>query len=125
MHELSLCHSLIQQVEGIARRERARRVTTITLRIGPLSGVEPELLVDAFPFAAAGTVAEGAALCIEAQPVRVLCSRCQLESDATPNRLLCGACGDYRTRLVSGDELLLASLELEQAGERETGQDPS
>lgn len=123
MHELSLCHSLIQQVESIARREQAQRVVAITLRVGPLSGVESELLVDAFPFAAAGTVAEGAALRIEAQPVRVHCSRCQLESDAVPNRLLCGACGDYRTRLVSGDELLLASLELEQAGDQRVGRE--
>ena len=33
---------------------------------------------------------------------------------ATANRLVCGSCGDYRTQLVSGDELLLASLELER-----------
>jgi hydrogenase nickel incorporation protein HypA/HybF len=26
--------------------------------------------------------------------------------------LLCGTCGDYHTRLLSGDEMLLASLEL-------------
>lgn len=29
------------------------------------------------------------------------------------NRLLCGACGDWHTRIISGDELLLESVELE------------
>jgi hydrogenase nickel incorporation protein HypA/HybF len=46
--------------------------------------------------------------------VRVRCTRCGADCEAAPNRLLCGACGDYRTRLASGDEMLLASLELER-----------
>ena len=38
------------------------RVERVRLRIGPLSGVEPPLLETAYPLAAAGTIAEGAAL---------------------------------------------------------------
>jgi hypothetical protein len=37
---------------------------------------------------------------------------CGAESEAAPNRLLCAACGSHHTRLVSGDELLLAQVEL-------------
>jgi hydrogenase nickel incorporation protein HypA/HybF len=29
------------------------------------------------------------------------------------NRLTCAACGDWHTRVISGDELLLESVELE------------
>ena len=114
MHELSVCQALMSQVLDIAAREGAERVTAITLRIGPLSGVEASLLADAFPIASAGTLADGAELKVDQLGVRVRCTACGAESDATPNRLLCGACGDYRTRLVSGDEMLLASLELER-----------
>ena len=121
MHELSVCQALMTQVDEIATRERAARVTAIVLRIGPLSGIEAGLLADAFPIAAAGTVAEGAELRVEQLPVRVHCTSCGADSDATPNRLLCAACGDYRTRLISGDEMLLASLELER--EAQTGTD--
>lgn len=102
------------QVELVAQRERANKVTSITLQIGPLSGVEAELLRDAFPIAAAGSVADGAELLIESMPVRVLCSRCGAESEAKVNRLVCGQCGDYRTRVISGEEMLLKSLELER-----------
>jgi hydrogenase nickel incorporation protein HypA/HybF len=42
----------------------------------------------------------------------VRCETCGAESVALPNRLVCGACGDWHTRLVSGDEMLLASVEL-------------
>jgi hydrogenase nickel incorporation protein HypA/HybF len=112
MHELSVCQSLLDQVQRIAADHGADRVERIVLRIGPLSGVEGPLLRNAFPLAAAGTVAEHAVLEIEPAPVRVHCITCGAESDATPNRLLCGACGDWHTRLVSGDEMLLARLEL-------------
>ncbi len=114
MHELAICQSLMQQVETIAAREQARRITSITLRIGPLSGVEAELLRQAFPVASAGTHAENAKLEIEPQPVRIHCNQCNSEHEVPPNRLLCPQCGERQTRLISGDELLLASLELER-----------
>ncbi len=113
MHELSVCLALMGQVTQIAARHRARRVEKIVVRVGPLSGIETDQLFRAFPLAAVGTVAESATLVIESCPVRVRCTQCGEETDVEPNRLLCGGCGDYRTRLVSGDEMLLASLELD------------
>ncbi|HZP92452.1 MAG TPA: hydrogenase maturation nickel metallochaperone HypA [Burkholderiales bacterium] len=112
MHELSVCQALVRQVEDIARQHDAGGVAMIRLRIGPLSGVEPQLLEQAYPFACAGTVAEHAALVIESLPVTVRCRECGAETPALPSRLLCGACGDWRTTVISGDELVLASVEL-------------
>ncbi len=112
MHELSICQSLLNQVEGIARQYGARAVGRVLLQVGPLSGLEPALLQSAWPLVAAGTIAETAELVIEAAAIRVRCLDCDAESTATANRLLCGACGGYHTRLLSGDELLLARLEL-------------
>jgi hydrogenase nickel incorporation protein HypA/HybF len=112
MHELSVCQSMLRQVEAIANREQAISVERITIQIGPLSGVVPELLQQAFTIARCGTKAETAELVTETKPVRVHCLQCGYESDVQANRLLCAQCGDYRTRLISGDELLLASVEL-------------
>lgn len=112
MHELSVCLSLIEQVERIARDQGAIRVERILLRIGPLSGVEAPLLANAYPLAAAGTLAADAELQIEPAPVTVHCIDCGEESPATANRLLCEHCGSFHTRLTSGDEMLLARLEL-------------
>ena len=112
MHELSICQALLDQVEQIARDHGATRVERILLQVGPLAGVEPALLQHAWPLAAAGTIAESAELVIEAAEIRVRCEECGVESHATANRLLCAACGGFRTRLVSGDEMLLARLEM-------------
>ena len=103
------------QIETIATDNQATSVASITLGIGPLSGVEERLLKHAFPVASAGSVAEDAELLIRTTPVRVKCSSCGKESTAIPNRLVCGYCKDWRTDLVSGDELLLMQVELEKA----------
>jgi hydrogenase nickel incorporation protein HypA/HybF len=121
MHELSVCLALLEQVETIAREHGATGVERIVLRVGPLSGVEPPLLENAYPMAAAGTIAESAVLDIEPAPVRVRCSRCGAETAAEPNRLVCGRCGDYRTRVISGEEMLLAQVELRIPDVRDGG----
>ncbi|HHJ17983.1 MAG TPA: hydrogenase maturation nickel metallochaperone HypA [Gammaproteobacteria bacterium] len=111
MHELSVCQALIAQVEELAQREKAQQVECVRVGIGPLSGVEPQLLQRAYPLAAAGTLAEGSVLDIEDRPVRVNCQMCGKNSDASANRLLCAHCGDWRTTLISGDELILVQVE--------------
>ncbi|MEW8027600.1 MAG: hydrogenase maturation nickel metallochaperone HypA [Candidatus Thiodiazotropha sp.] len=112
MHELSVCQAMLAQVEAIAKREQASRVIRIVIHIGPLSGVVPELLQQAFTIARAGSIAAEAELETVLQQVRVRCQQCGAECDASANRLICRECGDFRTRLISGDELLLASVEL-------------
>jgi hydrogenase nickel incorporation protein HypA/HybF len=114
MHELAICQSLMDQVESIAREREAQSVTSIVIGMGPLAGVEVQLLKNAYPIASAGTVAEDAELVIEMLPIKVRCSQCGSETDALPNKLTCKQCGDWRTTLISGDEMMLMSVELEK-----------
>ncbi|NNJ96789.1 MAG: hydrogenase maturation nickel metallochaperone HypA [Gammaproteobacteria bacterium] len=113
MHELAICQALINQIESIAAERNAIRAVSIVIGMGPLSGVEAQLLEHAYPVASAGSVADGAELVIEKLPVRVRCTQCDKESDVSPNKLICKHCGDWRTTLLSGDELMLMSVELE------------
>jgi hydrogenase nickel incorporation protein HypA/HybF len=113
MHELALCQALIDQVERVARQNAARRIVSITVSVGPLSGAEPKLLEHAYPLAAAGTVAEHARLVVEAVAVRVRCRACRAESEAAPNRLVCASCSDWQVDVIAGDEMLLQRVEIE------------
>jgi hydrogenase nickel incorporation protein HypA/HybF len=103
---------MLNQIDAIAAQHHASSVTKVTLRVGPLSGVEPQLLLQAFPLASAGTIASDATLVIESLPIRVRCRGCEKESEVSINRLTCRHCGDYQTQVISGDEMLLANLEL-------------
>ena len=117
MHELAICQALIGEVAAVARSRRATSVSDIYVSIGPLSGVEQPLMRSAFPLAAAGTVANDAALHLTQVPIRVRCTSCGQESDASVNRLVCRHCGDWRTTVLSGDELLLERVVLESTEE--------
>lgn len=114
MHELSVCLSLLEQLQGIAAEQGARQVTRIELGIGPLSGVESDLLRNAWPLASAGSIAEQAELLIDETQIVVRCTTCEAETVASVNKLVCGKCGDFRTALVSGDEMTLLRVEVEK-----------
>ena len=113
MHELSVCQSIIQQVLEVARQHNALKVTRVILKIGPLSGIEASLLRQAFPIASADTLAEKATLETEILPIKIHCNVCHNENEAALNKLLCSACGSWQTRLISGDEMLLQSVQLD------------
>lgn len=60
MHERALMRDVLARIEDVARAEGARRVTRVTVRVGPLSHFTPEHFRAHFADAAAGTVADGA-----------------------------------------------------------------
>jgi len=111
MHELAVCQALLTEVQRAAGRAPGA-VTRVVIRVGALSGVEPRLLERAFSVARAGSIAADAELVVEIAPVEVECLECHAVSPATPNHLVCARCGGWRTRLASGDELVLQRLEL-------------
>jgi hydrogenase nickel incorporation protein HypA/HybF len=115
VHELAVAQALVEQVDAVIDQHNAAQASMIRVRIGPLAGVVPELLASAFPLAAAGSRMEHAQLEFILAPIRVHCQTCGAETEAAMNRLVCGACGDWHTQVISGDELLLESVELETA----------
>ncbi len=111
MHELSLAEALVEEIERIAARENALRALRVTLRVGALSGADPEALRFAFPVAAEGTVAAGAELAIETEPFRVRCAACGAETEADPLDVRCPACGATTVEAVGGADLALRAVE--------------
>lgn len=115
MHELAICQALLSEVERIARAHGARSVLRIAVDVGPLSGVEGPLLERAFTIARAGTLAATARLELRTAALRLRCTRCDRQWQAEGRELACAVCGDFRTELLGGDELLLRDVEMEDA----------
>jgi hydrogenase nickel incorporation protein HypA/HybF len=111
MHELSICQAVLQQVLGLVPPPDATMISRITLRIGPLAGVEPDQLRLAFPLVAAGTSCADATIEIEPIAVEIRCRMCGQAAQVRANRLLCPACGSWQVNLLRGDEMLLARVE--------------
>jgi hydrogenase nickel incorporation protein HypA/HybF len=117
MHEVGLMQSALELAEEQARLRGACRIHRITLRIGKLAGVELEALTFAFEVVAAGTMAEGAALQVEAVPVVCYCCGCEKEFAPEDFVFACPACGALSQDVRSGQELELTSLEVSGDGD--------
>jgi hydrogenase nickel incorporation protein HypA/HybF len=111
MHEYSLVVALMERVEEEAAAHNALAVHRVRVRIGELSGVEPDLLESAFAIVRTGTICERAALDIERVAARWECSACRRPLEPG-ERLQCAACG-APAALAGGDEILLGQVELE------------
>jgi hydrogenase nickel incorporation protein HypA/HybF len=112
MHELSIAEGV---VEVAARHARGRRVALVELKVGHLRQVVPSALEFAFELVAQGTPVEGARLVVEHVPARVACRACSAEGEVGGFPLACPGCGGLDVDVVGGEELLVDSLELEEA----------
>ncbi len=112
MHELSLVASLFEILEEKAGGLKAARITAVTLRVGRLSGVVPELLRSAFDAYKKGTLAEGARLEVEVAPFDFRCRACGGTS-FREEPAACTACGSKDVELVGGMDLVVEKIEVE------------
>jgi hydrogenase nickel incorporation protein HypA/HybF len=111
MHELALSQSMVDLVIEIARRERVRAVTRVTVEVGIAAGVEPDALRFCFDIVTAETLAQGAELAIETIALQARCRNCDCEFE--PARLVsaCPRCGSYAPSLVRGREFRVKSFD--------------
>lgn len=65
MHERALLADLVREIESVASREQAKRVTGVFVRVGPMSHMTPDHFVEHFVEATRGTIAEGARCRVE------------------------------------------------------------
>jgi hydrogenase nickel incorporation protein HypA/HybF len=109
MHELGIAEAIVAIAEEHAG---GRHVEKIELKIGHLRQVVPDALTFAFELVAQGTSVEGAILVIEDVPVRIVCRGCARDSRVTEFPFACPNCGSFDINVVTGDELLVDSLEI-------------
>lgn len=137
MHEASLVESLLDQIAAHVREwgENAggaqvlpgprvspsptepsvsvASVTRVVLEIGPLSGVEPELVRLAFERLAPIRGLARAELAIEWVPLTTRCETCGAIQDREQAVFRCSGCGGHRVGIERGDAVILKSFELE------------
>lgn len=113
MHELSIAMSLVELASERARRAGAARVTRLNLRIGALRGIEDESMRQAFEAARIDSPCGDAELRIENVPLRARCRTCAAEYEIREADWACPTCAGEGELLDGGDELQLASIEVE------------
>lgn len=112
MHELSIAMSMIEQIEEEADRQGAHTVDVVYVRLGVLSGVDPEALRFAYEVACADTPFANSRLEIEAVALLVQCPQCGATHRPSTQRIFCPRCRTPQQKILEGRELELRALEL-------------
>ena len=119
MHEVGIIESTLEVIRREAQRHGAAHVHRVVMRVGAISGAEPDALRFAFHAVTPGSIADGAELEIQVVPARVHCRDCQEDFVVEHGFIFqcprCQAiCGDIR----SGRELELTQLEFSTPASR-------
>jgi len=114
MHEMSIVTSVLDTARDEAAKHAGSRVSKIGLRIGEWSGVDRESIRFCFD-ALVSSDPRPPVLEIQFLPRQNLCTRCGELFLVKDFEIGCPACGFTPTKPVSGDEMDIAFLELEEA----------
>ena len=113
MHEFSVVQSLMGLIEENVRKNSAKSVSKVVVKIGKLSGIEPHLLKMAFDTFKEKTICENAELEMIIQDVVAKCEDCQNEFIVEDNRFVCPRCKSFNLKIIDGEDMYLMSLELD------------
>ena len=113
MHEMSLTQNIIEIVEESARVHDATKVLKITLSVGELSDVVIDAMRFCFEAITPGTMLEGAQIEMNPVEARARCQMCGTEFHPDPLDFTCPGCGNPFTEVFQGNELSIASIEVE------------
>lgn len=112
MHELSLVKSVIDVISIHALENCWFGVAKVTLRVGRMRQVIPEVMKFSFQVASEGTPLEGAELEIVELPLDQICKECGFSWNEEV--FSCPRCGSTYTEIVHGMELDIDSVEVEE-----------
>ncbi|MCL1941826.1 MAG: hydrogenase maturation nickel metallochaperone HypA [Synergistaceae bacterium] len=112
MHELSLVMSVVKTITNLCEQNKWKRVLRVTIKVGHLRQIEPEIFAFAFSSATAETMLEGAEISIIEMPIIFKCHSCKKSSDTEDFRFVCPNCGSLDVDLISGMEFVIESIEI-------------
>jgi hydrogenase nickel incorporation protein HypA/HybF len=113
MHELSIAHGILEIVHQYVPTGQHPQVKRVRVRVGDLAGVVPDSLEFGFSALTAGTLLENAALEIERVPFTLHCRTCDATFSNQAGVVICPACGGSDAAVVSGTELQVSEIELD------------
>lgn len=114
MHELSIASAVLDAVATEAERRPNSRFLKVGLRIGELAAVDRDALSFGWEVLTKDTKWHGLELAIEPIPRRQRCPVCAHEFAAPDFMTACPKCAELMTETISGDELDIAYLEVEE-----------
>ncbi len=112
MHELGIIVHINRTLAEVAEENGVSRISRVTLELGEVSGIVPELLSDCWKFYRKKTsLLEEAELVIETLPAVTYCEDCGAHYETVRWGRKCPRCGSGRTYLIKGNECSIKEIE--------------
>ena len=115
MHELGLAQSILDLVRQHVPDADLPSVRAVRVRVGAMAGVVADSLEFCFSAILTGTPCAGAYLAIEPVPAQARCRACAAEFALRTPVFQCPSCRGTAVEMVSGRELQVVDVELEDA----------
>lgn len=114
MHELGIVKHVIRTLGDVAKENRVRRIGSVTLEVGEVSGVVMEQLIDCWNyFREKDPLVKGAPLYVETIEALTLCTACENVYRTVEHGKICPKCGSKETYLLRGNEFSIKQIEAE------------
>ena|SRR5581483_8183319 len=114
MHELGIAASILENVEKVSQRYPGQHISKVGVKIGELSGVDADALQFGFEVLVKDTDWMPLTLDLEFVPRIQRCPKCEYEFRMTDYDPKCPLCGEFATHCVSGEELDIAFMEVDE-----------
>jgi hydrogenase nickel incorporation protein HypA/HybF len=108
MHELRIAQEIINITQREMFARKLDKISKIGLKIGALSGIDPEALSFGFEASIADSELAGARLEIEFIPVKGRCDSCRADFGVDDFLFICPHCGSNDVTVTEGEELNIA-----------------
>ena len=113
MHELGLVNYVVEQVSKIAEEQNVKKIHSVTLQFGEVSGIVTSYLHDYWLwYTKKFPMFEGAELKTEEIPAVTWCDDCKITYSTVQYGKTCPHCGSGNTWLIRGNEMRIKSVEV-------------
>ncbi len=110
MHELGIVMEIFDLIEEIMREQGLKKVTSVTVEVGELSGVLSDYLLECWKAARIGGTFDKTELLIENIPALARC-RCGTQYEMTKNNRICPVCKKTDYSITAGREFTVKQIE--------------
>lgn len=118
MHEMSIVQNLVEIIRDEMASHHAKTLRSVRLQVGEMSAIVPDALSFCFEVITAGTEMEGARLLIETVPLEGACPSCGARFRIKDFVFLCPECGSAGVETISGRELSIVEIEVDEEEEQ-------
>lgn len=113
MHELGLVNYVVEQVSKIAEEQNVKKIRSVTLQFGEVSGIVTSYLHDYWLwYTKKFPLFEGSELKTEEIPAVTWCDDCKITYSTVKYGKICPHCGSSRTWLLRGNEMMIKEVEV-------------